>query len=126
MEGTQVLVDDGGVPVTLGGAADELVVEVVLRGGGGAEHDVGVGVGREHHVEELGQVLAVGLVIVGFKDVEEVAGLETVAKLLYRLGTDAIDAQQVVLGLADEVANRLDADLAELVGPTLRHAQVVE
>lgn len=53
-------------------------------------------------------------------------GLEAVTELLDRLGTDAVDAQQILLGLANQIADRLDADLAELVGPALRHAQVVE
>ncbi len=52
--------------------------------------------------------------------------LEAVAQLLDRLGANAVDAQQVLLGLAHEVAHGLDAHLAELVGPALRHAEVVE
>ena len=39
---------------------------------------------------------------------------------------DAVDAQQVLLGLTHEVAHGLDAHLAELVGPALAHAEVVE
>ena len=53
-------------------------------------------------------------------------GLQAVTELLDRLGADAIDAQQILLGLANQVADRLDANLAELVGPALRHAQIVE
>ena len=52
-------------------------------------------------------------------------GLEAVAQLLDCLCTDAVDAQQVILGLADEVPHGLDADLAELVGPALRHLKVI-
>ena len=122
------LVDDAGLLLVavLGRAADELVVKVVRRRGSGAQHDVGVGIGREDHVEELREVLVIGLVVVGLEDVEQATGLKTLAELLDGLGTDTVDVKQVVLGLADKVAHRLDAHLAELVGPALRHAKVVE
>ena len=41
--------------------------------------------------------------------------LKAFLQLLDGLRTNALDAQQVVLGVADQVGNRLDAGLAELV-----------
>ena len=75
VERAQVLVDDIAVSGNLR-AADKLLVEVVMRRGGGAEHDVGVRIRREHHVEQLRQILGIGLVVVGLEDVEQAALLE--------------------------------------------------
>ena len=96
------------------------------RRGRGAQQDVVRTVGAKDHLQQLREVFLVGNVVVVLEDVEQVVGLQAVTELLDRLGTDAIDAQQILLGLADQVADRLDADLTELVGPALRHAQVVE
>ena len=96
------------------------------RRGGGAQQDVVRTVGAKDHLQQLREVFLVGNVVVVLEDVEQVVGLQTVTELLDRLGTDAVDAQQILLGLTNQVADRLDADLAELVGPALRHTQVVE
>ena len=96
------------------------------RRGGGTQQDIVRTVGAKDHLQQLREVFLVGNVVVVLEDVEQVVGLQAVTELLDRLGTDTIDAQQILLGLADQVADRLDADLAELVGPALRHAQVVE
>ena len=97
-----------------------------MRRSGGAQQDVVRTVGAKDHLQQLREVFLVGNVVVVLEDVEQVVGLEAVTELLDRLGTDAINAQQILLRLANQVADRLDADLAELVGPALRHAQVVE
>ena len=128
IKGVETLVDDISLLTALGRSANELVlrVEVVRRRSGGAEENVGVSVRREDHVQKLRQVLIVSALILRLEDVEQAASLKAVAKLLNRLGANAVDVQEVVLSLTDEVAHGLDANLAELVGPTLRHAEVVE
>ena len=77
VERAQILVDDIAVGSALS-PADQLLVEVVARSGRGAEHDVGVGVGREDHVEQLRQILGIGLVVIRLEDVEQAVLLEAV------------------------------------------------
>lgn len=72
--------------------------------------------------EASGLVALLGVV----EDVEKVPCFESGPELLDRLDADALDAEQLVFGLADQIADHLDARLAELVGPTLADAQVVE
>ena len=93
VERLEALVDDVTLGLVLRRGADELVVGVVVRGRRrGAKHHVGVGVGREDHVQQLRQVLLVGDgVVVGLEDVEQATGLEALAKLLDGLGADAVD-----------------------------------
>ena len=71
------------------------------RRGGGAQQDVVRTVGAKDHLQQLREVFLVGNVVVVLEDVEQVVGLQAVTELLDRLGTDAIDAQQILLGLAD-------------------------
>ena len=52
--------------------------------------------------------------------------LQALLELLDRLHADALDAKEILLGVAHQIGDRFDARLAELVGPTLRNAQVVE
>ena len=85
------------------------------------EHRV---VGAEDHVEQLAHVV-VGRSQVVLDEIAQAmlgkAGLE----LFDSLGANAFDAQKLIFGVADQVANGLDARFAELVSPTLRNAQVV-
>ena len=48
--------------------------------------------------------------------------LQALLELLDRLHADALDAKEILLGVAHQIGDRLDARLAELVGPTLRNA----
>jgi len=66
--------------------------------------------------QELRKVLGIGLVIIWLEDVEESTGLEAIAELFDCLCANTIDAQEIILGLADEITHGLDAHLAELVG----------
>ena len=66
---TKVLVDDV-VRVrrrVIGRAANKLVIKVMLGRSRGAQHDVRIGIGREDHVQQLRQVLGVGLVVLGLE-----------------------------------------------------------
>ena len=127
VEGGHVLVDDAVAVLGLRGGTDHLLIGVeVMARGARAQQDVVRAVGAEHHLQQLGEVLLVGDILGVVQDVEQVVLLKAVAELLDRLGADTVDAEQVLLGLAHQVADDLDADLAELVGPALGHAQVVE
>ena len=88
-----------------------------MRRSGGTQQDIVRTVGAKDHLQQLREVFLVGNVVVVLEDVEQIVGLQAVTELLDRLGADAIDAQQILLGLANQVADRLDANLAELVGP---------
>ena len=113
-------------PWTAQGAEHLLVGVEVMARGARAEQDVVRTIRGEHHLQQLGEVLLVGNILGVVKDVEQVVLLKTVAELLDGLGTNAVDAEQVLLGLAHEVTDDLNADLAELVGPTLGNTQVIE
>ena len=51
--------------------------------------------------------------------------LKTCLELFDRLRANAFDAQQLILGVADQISNGLDASFGELVSPTLRNTQIV-
>ena len=72
-----------------------------MRRSGGTQQDIVRTVGAKDHLQQLREVFLVGNVVVVLEDVEQIVGLEAVTELLDRLGTDAIDAQQILLGLAD-------------------------
>ena len=76
-------------------------VGVMRRRGRGAQQDVVRTVGAKDHLQQLREVFLVGNVVVVLEDVEQVVGLKAVTELLDRLGTDAIDAQQILLGLTN-------------------------
>ena len=116
VEGGHVLVDDAVAILGLGRGADHLLIGVeVMTRGARAEQDVVGAIRGEDHLQQLGEVFLVGDVLGVLEDVEEVVLLQAVAELLDGLGADAVDAEQVLLGLANQVTDDLDADLAELV-----------
>ena len=85
----------------------------------GTQHQATIAFWREDHVEQLRKILRICLILFWLKDVEEVTSLKAIAELLDCLCTNTIDAKQVFLGLTDKIAYGLNANLAELVGPTL-------
>ena len=80
---------------------------------------------REQHLKQLRGIRLVALLRV-VENVEQVSSLESGPELLDCLDADALDTEQLVFGLADQIANHLDTRLAELVGPALADTQVVE
>ena len=93
---------------------------------GRTKHQPSVSIRREDHVKQLGKILGVSLVLIGLKDVEKVAGIKTLAKLLDCLGTNAVNAEKVFFGLTNQIPNRLNANLRELIGPALGNPKVVK
>ena len=111
---------------------------VAVRRQGLAEHLLAFGVERrrliaadehrviraEHHVEQLAHLIVRGRELV-IEQVRELVFLETGLELLEGLRADAFDAQELVFGVADEIAHRIDARFAELIGPALGDSQVI-
>ena len=96
----------------------------MLKVGGSVAADEDGVVRREHHVQELAHVVGGSRQVV-LDDAHEVAGRQALLQLLDGLHADALDAQQILLGMTQQVGHGLDARLGELVRPALGHAQIV-
>ena len=83
------------------------------------KHDVTICIRREHHVQKLREILIVCGIVLRLENVEQTPSLKTIAELLDSLSTNAINAQQIVLCLADQIPYCLNAYLAEFIRPTL-------
>ena len=60
------------------------------------------------------------------KDVEKITSIKTLAELLDCLGTNTVNAEKVFFGLTNQIPNRLNTNLGELIGPALGNPKVVK